>query len=66
MRGNATNDAYKEIFLAVLGFAAAFGLSLVEVRRGYSLAVMGGLLIVMASLVAERGALECRLSSCDT
>ena len=50
----------------MLVFAAAFRLSLVAARRGYSLAVTGGLLIAMASLVAEHGALEHRLSSCDT
>ena len=34
-------------------FVAACGLSLVSVRRGYSLAVVHGLLTGMSSLVAE-------------
>ena len=41
--------------MAVLVFVAASGLSLVEVSRGYFLVVVRGLLIGVASLVAERG-----------
>ena len=40
------------------------GSSPVVVSRGYSLAVVRGLLIVMASLVAEHGLYVCGLSSC--
>ena len=55
-------------------FIAAGGLSLVVASRGYSLVVVGGLLIAVASLVEERGlwglqqcgsqAPELELSSC--
>ena len=40
------------LFLAVLGLGCCVGFSLVAVSRGYSL-VEHGLLIVVASLVAE-------------
>ena len=42
-------------FFAALGYIALHTLSLVAVSRGYSLAVMLGLLTVVASLAAEHG-----------
>ena len=42
------------------------GFSLVAVGRGYSIIVMRGLLIVMASLVAEHGTRVRGLSSCSS
>ena len=42
------------------------GFSLIAVSRGYSLVVGHGLLTVVASLVAEHGALEHGLSSYGT
>ena len=42
-------------FLAVWVFAAAHGLSLVAVSKGYSLVAVHWLLIVVVSLEAERG-----------
>ena len=41
------------LFLAVLGLGCCVGFSLVAVSRGYSPIVEHGLLIVVASLVAE-------------
>ena len=41
--------------LAVLGFTTALGLSPVAASRDYSLVGVLGLLLVVASLVAERG-----------
>ena len=43
------------LFLAVLGYAAAGGLSLVAANRGYALDAVHGLLTVVASLVTEPG-----------
>ena len=43
------------LFLAILGPCCCSGFSLVAASRGYSLAVGHGLLLVVASLVAERG-----------
>ena len=43
------------LFLAVLGHLSTYGLSLVVASGGYSLGVVHGLLIVVASLVAEYG-----------
>ena len=43
------------LFLAVLGLCCCVGFSLVVVSGGYSLFVVHGLLIVVASLVAEHG-----------
>ena len=43
------------LFLAVLGLHYCVGFSLVAVRGRYSLAVVHGLLIAVASLVAEHG-----------
>ena len=40
-------------FLAVLSLCCCVGLSLVVASVGYSLVMMGGLLIVVVSLVAE-------------
>ena len=42
------------LFLAVLGFLCCVGFSLVVVSEGYSLVVVCGLLIVVASLVGHR------------
>ena len=42
-------------FLDVLGLHRSAGFSLVAVSRGYSLVVLQGLLIEVASPVAERG-----------
>ena len=39
--------------MVVLGLWCCIGFSLVSARRGYSLLVVLGLLIVLASLVAE-------------
>ena len=41
--------------MAVLCICCCVGFSLVAASRGYSLAVGHGLLLVVASLVAERG-----------
>ena len=41
------------LFMAVLDFHCCEGFSLVAVSRGYSLVVVRGFLIVVASLVAE-------------
>ena len=47
---------YKFIYLlAVLGLCCCMGFSLVVVSRGCSLVTVPGLLIVMASFVAEQG-----------
>ena len=43
------------LVLAVLGLFLLCGLSLVAVNRGYSVVVVDGLLIAVASLVAEHG-----------
>ena len=43
------------LFLAVLGLRYCEGFSLIEASRGYFSAMMCGLLIVVASLVAEHG-----------
>ena len=43
------------LFLTVLGFCCCVGFSLAAASRGYSLAVVLSLLIVVASLVAEHG-----------
>ena len=43
------------LFLAVLGLRCSEGFSLVVTREGYSLVLEQGLLIVVASLVAEHG-----------
>ena len=43
------------IYLAVLGLPCSVGFSLVVVSGGYSLVVVHGLLIVVASLVAGHG-----------
>ena len=45
----------KCLFMAVLGLRCCVGFSLVVVSGGYSLFVVHGLLIVVASLVAEHG-----------
>ena len=47
-------------------FLAVYGLSLAMESRGYSQVVISGLLIVVASLVAELGLSVHRLSSCGT
>ena len=47
------------LFLAVLVFTAVHWLSLVAVSRGYSLVVMRGLLIAVASLFCRARALRC-------
>ena len=64
------------LFLATLGLRCCVGLFLVVASWGYSPAVVCGLLIWVASLVAEHGlygqwasvavALEHRLDSCGT
>ena len=41
--------------MAVLGLHCCAGFSLVEANGGYSLVVMGRLLIAVASLVVEHG-----------
>ena len=46
---------YLILFLAVLGIHCCMGFSLVVKSRSYSLVVEHGLLIVVASLVAEHG-----------
>ena len=43
----------KKLFMAVLGLRCSAGFSLVVLIRGYSLVSMCGLLIAVASLVAE-------------
>ena len=43
------------LFLVVLGLCCCVGFSLVAANGGYSLVVMCGLLIVVASLVVEHG-----------
>ena len=50
-----------EPLLIFFGCAGSWSFSLVAASRGYSLFVVRGLLIVMASLVAEHKALGCRL-----
>ena len=45
------------VFLSMLSFCCCAGFSLVVASRGYTLVVVRGLLIVVASLVAEHGAL---------
>ena len=60
--------------MAVLGLCCCVGSSLVVVSRAYSLVVVLGLLIVVASLVAEHGlwgswalvVVVHRLSSCSS
>ena len=47
-------------------FVAVKGLSLVVVSRGYSLVAMLGFLIVVASLVVERGLWSVGFSNCGT
>ena len=46
---------YSCIYLAVLGLFCCMGLSLVAVSRGHSLVVVLGLVISVASPVAEHG-----------
>lgn len=65
------------LFVALLGLCCFMGFSLVAVSRGYSLAVVQGFLIAVASLLRSTGsrahglrscsfwAVEHRLSSCD-
>ena len=51
-----TNIIYfKFLVIAVLGLCCCLGIFLVATSGGYSLAVVHGLLIVVASLVAELG-----------
>ena len=50
------------LFLATLGLVAVHKLSLVVVRGGSSLAAVCGLLIAVASLVAEQGSVVVALS----
>ena len=50
------------LFLATLGLVAMHKLSLVVVRGGSSLAAVCGLLIAVASLVAEQGSVVVALS----
>ena len=46
---------FKKKILVVLGLCCCMGFSLVVVSRGCSLVTVPGLLIVMASVVAEQG-----------
>jgi len=50
-------NIFTYLFLAVLGLHCCTNFSLVAVSRGYSLVAVHGLLIVVASLVAEHGLL---------
>ena len=43
------------LLLAVLGLCCCMGFSLVAVRGGYSLVLVCGLIIMVASLVVEHG-----------
>ena len=59
------------IYLSIFGltgpyraFIAVYRLSLVAVSRGYSLVVVHGLLIAVASLIERHGYREYGLSSC--
>ena len=49
------SDGPLSLFLTVLGLCCCMGFSRVAVSGGYSLAVVHGLLISMASLVTEHG-----------
>ena len=57
---------YCYFFLAVLGFVATHGLSLVVASRGYSLVVVCRLLFTVAPLVLDHGCRVHGLSSCST
>ena len=52
------------LLLTALGLCC-YRLSLVVASRGYCLAVVCGLLITVAALVAEHGFQVCGLSSCS-
>ena len=65
-QGTNLNIKRRIIYLAVLGHCCCTGFSLVVESGGYSLAVVGRLLIVVAALVAEHGLGHVGLRSCST
>ena len=60
-------NEFMYLFLAVLGLCCCVGFSLIAASGGYSLAMVCGLLVLVASLVVEAYRIAaCGLSSCGS